>query len=380
MAQIQVRNQFGEGLPLINIRIGRNGQSSDESEFDVFTDYQGNSAFPYDVPSSSGYELYVNYRHVDDEYLDASIHVNDFSVDHQIVLDSAPLERVVGDGLFTKTESGIPFFYAHESAFLDYYRFLRGEDITLLLRKSYELGSKGRRNFLMTWNTAKAAGLPPFNPEDFGNAFYDRFPEFLKLYEAYRLYLYAAVFPDNKLFGSWTDQTPKQVGHWNKLCEIGKSIPNFYGLELTNEPAGHAFNQVDTNAFSEPDGILSCSGSYGDTGSDPMPDPQWSICDYHSPRDAPHYIKAVKDNNCMDHPSRVIKGKRILSGEPLGFGDPSINPRRCSDPDIAKQIAGSSLGTMIGVCFHSEHGGFSQPYDHIENPCAYAFFNVLRGI
>lgn len=369
MAQIKLRDQEGIGVPLVNIRLGINGQNVDEAYDDKFTEPDsGTTAWPNPLPSSAGYDLFVNYVHKLDDYESKTVHVENFDNDIIIeLIELSPsiesLERITVDGLYFNK------FIKGESAFLDYYRFLLEQDITPLLQQSRDLGSNCRRNFLMTYNTAKAAGLLPFNPDDFGNKFYDSFPYFLALYEEHGLYLYASCFPDNGLFPSWANNNSKQVDHWNKICEIGKNHNNFFAVELTNEPGGHSFNQVDTDKFSQPNGIISCSGSYGPTGGNSMPGPKWSMRDFHTPR---QYPNLVVDCCVANHPNRLM-GEPVLIGEPLGFG-----PNREKDPRIAKEMAGTARGTAAGITFHSTHGGFSQLYDNDEMSCGEAWFKELE--
>lgn len=372
MPQIRIRDEAGAPVQLINVRLAANGQDEESAYDDKFTDLAGNTAWPNPINSPSGYDLYVNYRNVNEKFKTFTGHYPSLNENIDITLESnvIKLERVVIDGYFAKTGKG-PFFFRGETGFLDYYRYLRGEDITPLLRQSQALKSNGRRNFFMTVNTGIAGGIGICNPDDFGNDFYDKLPSFLDLYQDHGLYLYSSIYPDNQLLPNWAGNNAKQVGHWNRLNEIFRSLDNVFAVELTNEPDGHSFNQVDTAKFAQPSGIISCAGSYGVTGGDPMPGPNWSMRDFHSPRGYPN---SVSDANVANHPNR-LRGEAILLGEPLGFG-----PGRETNPRIAKEIAGSAVGTAIGIVFHSQHGGFSQLYDSNEQECARAWFEILNGV
>lgn len=373
MPIISIRDYEGnyvQDLKRINVRLSLGHAASDAAYDDKFSDDSGNLAFPVVLPSNDGYTLHFNFENINPKFTNHSLWVERPDAQNILVnLNRTSVPRATISGFYSNV------FLKGESAFLDLCRLCHGQDIKPLLRQSVDLNSNGRRNFLMTWNTARAAGLGEFNPDDFPN-YYDKLKELLDLYVQYGLYLYASVFPDNGFFPSWKDNKNKQVDHWNKIGTIAQQYDNFWAMELTNEMDAHWENQTDPNWFSKIPGVLSCSGSRGDTGEDPMPEPQWDYCDHHSNRT---YPKSVKDPDVADHPSRLKQGKAILEGEPVGFGDPNINPRREPNPRIAKELAGSARGTTCGVIFHSENGGFSRLYDSIEMNCAKAWFKELEG-
>jgi hypothetical protein len=371
MSQIQVTDKFNNYLPEIDIRVAKGTGDTDSARDDKRTDDVGNVSFPFHEESNEGYTLWVNTRNVKPEYQPTSVFTQnvDGPENIEIQLTRSSLDRVVKNGLFfNKSIHG-------ESGFLDYYRFLHGEDIKPQLNQSRLLGSNCRRNFLMTHYTGIAGGLGVCNPDDFPN-FYDKFYEFLDLYEQFGIYCYASVFPDNKIISNWSTLSKQQI-HWTRLGDIARSHNAFFALELTNEIDKHlSLNFVDNTKFSPINGVLCCSGSRGDTGSSPMPLPQWDFCDHHTRRNS--YPGRVVDECKANHPSRVQQNRIIISGEPIGFGDPIINPSRISDPREAKEIAGSGRGTCGASIFHSQHGGFSQLYDEIEMNCAKAWFGELR--
>ena len=365
MSQIQVRDKFNNPLPLIDVRVAVGHRSTDEAYDDKRTDNDGNTAFPVVLPSNEGYTLWFNTRNVNKDFDEFNFFVDRIDAQDIVIhLERTIRERASIFGFYSNV------FFKGESAFLDLCRLCHGQDIKPLLQQSIDLGSNGRRNFFMTFNTAQAAGLPPFNPDNF-IGYYDKVEELLSLYMDYGIYLYSSIFPDNQLFPSWNGNTNKQKDHWNKLGSIAQRYSNWWGMELTNEPFAHSFNRVDVNQFSKISNVICCSGSFGDTGGSPMPEPQWDVCDYHSPR---FYPNEVVDMCVANHPSRVQKSKAILLGEPQGFG-----PGREQRPRVAKEMAGSSRGTACGVVFHSTHGPFSQTYDQVELDCAKAFFNELKG-
>ncbi len=373
MSQVQIRDKVGQAIKLCNFTVSKSDNPDDPYIEDFFTDYAGNSSWPhFGVPYKDVY-VHVNYYNKLTQFEYQRIDPSQITEhDLQITLKRNPLERVYGASQYFFNK-----FIKGESGFLDYQLFLQGKlsQLTQVLEQSFKLGSNGRRNFLMTKNTGEAGGNGAFNPDDFGNDYFDKFPEFLDLYQEYGIYLYGSVFPDNGLLPGWTD-LGKQQNHWNRLGEVAKAHPAFFALELTNEIDAHGFNWVDNTKFSPIGGVLCCSGSMGDTGSSPMPDPQWDFCDHHTNRT--RYPNRVVDECKANHPSRVIKKKRIISGEPIGIGNPADNPNRTDDVREAKERA-SGRTTCAAMFVHSTHGSFSQLYDSHEMPCIEAWFNEMQG-
>lgn len=369
MAQIRVRDKYGNLLPQTDVRLSIGHTDTDAAYDDKRTDNVGACAFPVVMPSSDGYTLSVNTRNTKPEYGEFSKWYPNLDSDIDINLSRNPLERVSGASQYYFNK-----FIKGESAFLDYYRFLRGEDITPLLKQSMNLGSNCRRIFLMTKYTGVGGGIGVCNPDDFGNAFFDKFIEFLDLNQDFGIYTYACLFPDNKVIGNWSDLN-KQKDFRGKIGEIAKQRNSFFAEELTNESDAHPeLNGIDKSQFSATPGVLYCSGSLGPTGGDPMPEPQGDFCDFHNPR---QYPNSVVDACVANHPSR-LRGKRLFLGEPIGFGSKAINGNREDNPRIAKEMAGTGRGTAAGLIFHSTHGGYSQLYDDTEKACAEAWFGELR--
>lgn len=366
MSQVQISDKFNNRLPLMHYTVSLSDNPDEPYVDDYFTDYAGASTWPrMGMPTDKPLFLHVNHfnKNMEFEYVRKDLPAG-FGNDVIITLPRTPRVRASIFGLYSNV------FLKGESAFLDLARICHGQDIRPLLEQSLELGSNGRRNFFMTFNTAQAAGIPPFNPDNFGN-YYDKVEELLHLYSEYGIYLYSSIFPDNQLFPSWNGQVTKQKAHWNRLGDIARRYSNWWGMELTNEPDGHTFNQVQTDQFNKIDGVICCSGSFGDHGGNPLPDPQWDIVDFHFPRS---YPKCVKDGCQADNPDRLFMHRAVMGGEPLGFGHGrEVNSR------IAKEIAGSSRGTCCGLIFHSTNGGFSHTYDQTEIDCARAWFKELQG-
>jgi hypothetical protein len=73
MAQIQVRDQHGNGVPLCNIRIAEGSKRNDEAIYDVFTDLSGNTGWPIPFWPTKPYTLYVNTANVKPQFSSATV-------------------------------------------------------------------------------------------------------------------------------------------------------------------------------------------------------------------------------------------------------------------------------------------------------------------
>ncbi len=368
MSQVQISDKFGNRLPVMHYTVSLSDNPDEPYLDDYFTDYAGASTWPRAGIPHDNVFLHVNHFNNDPDFKYQRVPVSTVH-DVQIELERAERERAIIQGYYSNV------FLKGESGFLDLCRLLHGENIRPLLNQSLDMRSNGRRNFLMTSNTAQAAGFPPFNPDDFPN-YYDMFEEMVKLYAEYGLYLYGSVFPDNGLFSSWAGNTQKQIDHWNRLGTIAQRYNNVWGLELTNEINSKVYNKVDQARFSPISGVICCSGSWTDDSGSPLDYPvQFELVDFHQRRD---YPKSVVDACVANYPWRE-KGKATLLGESIGFGSKATNPNREDNPRIAKEIAGSGRGTSCGMIYHSTHGAFSQLYDDTEKACGEAWFNELEG-
>ena len=372
MSQVQISDKFDNRLGLMHYTVSLSDNPDEPYIDDYFTDYMGASTWPrIGFPTDKPLFFHVNYFNKREEYEYQRFDVPaDFVHDVVISLARTPLVRLNGASQYFFNK-----FIKGESGFLDYQLFLQGkmDQLQSVLKQSLKLGSNARRNFFMTHYTGIAGGNGEFNPDEYGNDFFDRLPSFLDIYQEYGIYLYASVFPDNGVISDW-NQLNKQQSHWYRLGEVAKNHPAFGMLELTNEIDAHGFNWVDNKQFNPIPGVLCCSGSMGDTGADPMPDPQWDFCDHHTNRN--RYPNRVVDECKANHPSR-LHGKRMVSGEPIGIGNPNDNPNRTDNVQEAKERA-CGRTTCAGMFVHSTNGGFSRLYDNHEMPCIEAWFNEMN--
>jgi hypothetical protein len=367
MAQIQVRSVGGDPVRRINIRLALGDRSSDEAYDDRFTDDWGNTAWPNPLPSPSGYTLYVNDRNVDPRYGTLTVLAPTLEADIPITLPSAPLPRLRVSGQRFVTDAGYVFLKG-VTAFPLYQQFLDGADVRPFLAQCQQLGANAIRVFgMFHYINVNEFGKPAFKPQAYGDRFYDSTPAFSDLSAEFGLYVYWSCFPDNEFI---MPAHAERRAHYDRWVAALKSRANNL-FELTNEQDAHAFNRVDASLYPKPDGMASCAGSYGDIGG-PMPRPYWDFLDYHTPR---YYPAGIKDCCLADHPNFVRDKAAILLGEPDRFGSNGN-----ANAEQARQSAGTSIGTALGIVFHSRNGVRGEVFDSETRRCAEAFFGPLQGV
>lgn len=387
MAQINVRDITGRGVPRINIRLSEGTQPSDAAIYDMFTDLAGNTGWPVPYFPVQRYALHVNFANVNPAYVPQSYYLleSDMSEDVQITLEHTPLTRLHVESRDFYNEHGQRVFIKGATDFLLYKKFLDGENIDGLLTERAVMGANCVRVIGMVNSFAH------WFPQEYGNAYYDRLPEFCAKVAAYGMYAYFTVFADSEhvfaQYGSSHNMLVAQLQHWNRITAVLRTIPNVIG-EFCNEPYAHENAVVDYTKFGAP-GFLCSGGSYNDRlGDELRPVPSWeSFHDFHSPRDGKDDenasgFKTFSDQNACSHPEYKYRHKAIISGEPQKAADPA-DPRRggstMSNPKQFRKMAGSARGTMAGIFFHSASGVFSTPWNDVERRCAEAWFNELEA-
>lgn len=88
MAQIRVRDQSGNPIKLLNVRLSLGTGTSDQAYDDRFTDLAGNTAWPNPLPSNNGYTLYANYANINPNYNQVSKFVTTLDADIDLVLQA----------------------------------------------------------------------------------------------------------------------------------------------------------------------------------------------------------------------------------------------------------------------------------------------------
>lgn len=352
MSQVQLRNIHGEPIILCNIRLAVGEQLSDDAYDDRFTDLSGNTAWPNALPSSKGYNLFVNHENVLPEYEQYDTHVKDFSQNIVIVLNRRTLKQLRVDGLYFN----VPHLKGNTD-FLWYKRLLDGQALDDLLAQRAGAGSKFIRTFGMVDSFSK------WHPTDYGNAYYDGIVKAANLLNAYGMYWYFNVFADTGLIMPGLTQ---QLDHYNRVVDELSKCPNVF-LELVNEQGQHD-NSVDRGAFTKPSSIIASSGSFG--GRVAPQEPHWDFIDYHPRRDYPGSVMECNTADYYDNgKSRVSIGKPIGTGEPMKFGTGYETNNR-----IAKECGAAGIGVSPFNVFHSQQGVNSEMWDSQTEENAISFF------
>src|SRR6187549_4014142 len=136
MAQIQVKDITGLGVPDINIRIAFGTQPSDEAVWgSIYTDNQGNADWPIPFMPVSPYGLHLNFADVNPLYVPQSFYLTpeDMNGNVSIVLARTPLTRLHVSGHDFFNARGERVFIKGATDFLLYKKYLDGEDIRFLL-------------------------------------------------------------------------------------------------------------------------------------------------------------------------------------------------------------------------------------------------------
>lgn len=366
MSQIHVRDAQGRPVSHINIRLALGDLPSEAAYDDRFTDLAGNTAWPNPLASLRGYTLYVNDTNVDSRFGTVTHAVPTLGDDILIELPAARTPeraRVVGQRFYV---GEAPWFLKGLTAFPIFQQFLDGQDIRSFLQQAEGLGANCVRVFgMFHWINVNEFGKPAFKPQNYGDRFYDETPAFCRLCAEYGLRVYWSCFPDNAEVMPLHADRRKHYDRWVPILE---AEPNTL-FELTNEQDAHSFNAVDAKLYPKPPRMASCAGSYGDTGGS-FPPPYWDFFDFHTPRS---YPKAIKDCCVADAPD-FQAGKAILLGEPDRYGS-NGNP----NAEQARMSAGTSIGTALGIVFHSRQGLRGELFDAVTLRCAAAFFSAIKG-
>lgn len=378
--QIQIKDNHGNGIGDANIRLAVGHGDSDAAIFDFKSNSDGTQSWPIPFWPVMDYTLHVNYREVLPAYAATSVYVpkpvDGAYQDVQIVLETVAqtptlLPRVRVDGDIFRDSNGKEVVFRGVSFFAAYDTYLRGglDSLRTALTELRTLGCNAVRVFGMSkYVQENLLGRPAFKPQDWGEAYYDKLPEFCDFCASYGMYIYWSIFPDN---GYIMPDQNEQVTHFNRM--MGKlNERNNNLVELTNEPNAHGFNAVDVTKFAKPNGIPSNSGSYGDDyGGSLPPWPVWDFGDLHSNRS---YPKQIKDNCTLDHPIYTILHRPVIVGEPDRFGS--------NGNGNIRQAVSAAAGALAspGYFFHSIQGEKAEPFDEQTRNCAVPAFQALTAV
>lgn len=261
------------------------------------------------------------------------------------VLDYGPssLEspQIVGDHFELH---GQRWAWAMTTGFCDYKLFLDGGDLVSLLKQNQDLGAHGRRVFMMMKN------IVDFNPDNYGQAYFDRIPEYCSINAEYGQYVNPNAFPDSQLLG-WS--LSKCQDFWGKFTNACRPCPNAI-VSLTNE-FDHGGNLVGVpNDYPMPPGMLSSQGSAVQDATPPCPKlgtgSAYQIFEWHAADDPTHF----------SHEYYIWQG--LSTGRILPT---IITEMRRLDPgtvdlNYVRTITYASLANGCGLTVHTGHGKYSQ--------------------
>lgn len=373
MSQIQVRDERGAAIPLVNVRLSLGTQSSDDAYDDRFTDLAGNTSWPNPLPSPTGYTLYVNERNVQPQFGSLARFVPSLADDIAIVLPSVQsylsrLTSIDRERHRCVNEKGQRVFLRGTSDFLLYKRFLDGQDVDAVLTQRRELGG----NLLRVMGMFESLG--GFRPQDYGDRYYDRIAEFLALCANYGQYvLWTACAATSGIMPNG-DDVMRHIGRTVDACTRSTNAL----FSPVNEQHQHN-NSIDRDRFygeyvqsGKMEWLLYDTGSFGaDLPCDP---PLGKFAVLHTRRD---YPALVKDGCIVDHPNYVNNGIEVGLDEPARFGttdDPSGN----GSVQQARDAAGTAAQTALFWIAHSLQGEKGELFTGNTLDCMRAALSAVR--
>ena len=286
---------------------------------------------------------------------------------HQIQLAplvaSAPDRVTIQNGHFVSKDRR--WVWKMMTGFLDYQKFLAGDDIRPLLDETRELGGNGRRVLGMV--NSFSHFWPQEHPE-----YIDRLPEFLALNAQHGLWVEFVVFADAQYI---IKDVFQQRHHFNTLCERLREVPNVF-VELCNE---WPKNGVAPTNHSKPTGVVSSQGS---KLSDEAPlQPGWDYQTFHGRRGWPKVLLSSCDpafclSRGIDANGKPLSGgpKPFIHNEPIGFAEVDITSKRSTNPQLAEVLGADAALHGDGATFHCDGGLRSVPLGPVQRVCASAFY------
>lgn len=361
MSQTRVRTPDGAPVAGATVMLAPPGSSPLASRV---TDLAGNTAWDELHPQPNvPYKLSIDhpgYTHFEDTYpnvyTDIEIELTptgggDGPVPHLSGLDSTRHRFI--------TTAGTRPFLVMLSAFMLYNRYLRGEDIGPQLQQwSSWRPDNGwarfncLRVFLMAKNIPERdLGWPAFKPQDYPD-FVREWPFFEAQCNDSGFIVLPVAFPDN----GYPDMMPNIVDQRAFHGQMSQVVRDLY--QLTNEQEAHSENRVDVTQFAKPP-VFSSTG-YAGEGLHPF---RWDWFDFHPVRRYPSHIK---DQNLVDNPNYEAGTQGML-----------CENDRDKDEKTSGEIAGSSLGSALGTCHHTQAGKEARLYNDTEVSRARAFLNGM---
>ncbi len=274
-----------------------------------------------------------------------------------------PLTVRIPDGFFLP--DGTRWIWKGCTDFLLYKRFLDGEDIRPILLDRRYVGANLLRVLLQCHNIAH------FYPQDYGDQFYQRMPEFSALLSRYGFRWEATVYADEQNIHSG-------MNHWHSACVALGGVPNVV-VELCNE---YPKNGIKPEDFSHPGRGLICSRGSG-LADKPPARPAWDFFGWHGRRDFPKVTSSTEDMYAISRSlpdgwnSPAYPKSIAVHDEPMGFASNPQPNRRSNDPNLARELAAASVVLGAGGTFHSDDGIQSRIFGPVTKACALAWYSAM---
>lgn len=271
------------------------------------------------------------------------------------------LPAITVDGLYLQA-NGVRWTYRGASHFLAFLQYLLGQPVI-----DYP-GPNIYRVFGTMVNVPGQVGLPPLDPDAFGN-YFPQLDAFCAALSARGKYLDFCAIADNQLLKKdpgWCQRFLLQCdevfqGHTNVLPCAG------------NEPWANGF---DRTWFSQPNSTVTWSNAsiqdagQGDAGKDSWDSPQanhWKVIRVHTRRDFPKML-----THCAQPDPLYTYGHPVIIDEPFKYADPTHGGYY--DPNYCWIASHLGCGSVSGICYHTEGGTLSRPWDGNEAVGGAAFF------
>lgn len=262
--------------------------------------------------------------------------------------------------------NGKPWIWASTSGFCDYKVFLDGGNLRALLQQNQDLGARGRRVFLNMVNIVN------FDPDSYGQSFYDRLPEFVAVNAEYGQYVEFDVLPDTGYRG-WS--LSKCQNFWARVNDALDRAGFNHFRSLTNE-FDHGGNLVGSvNDYARPGYALVSQGSA--VSDAPCPRPGWGFREFHVTKPFPKiYLCEDMLFNGLGvdaDGTRWADAKPIVLTETPRFDDANLY----TDDKLAACLAHESLAFGNGMCLHTDSGKFSRLLTERQASCAQTAMRIL---
>lgn len=249
------------------------------------------------------------------------------------------------------------------SAFLLFRKWLEGADIAPFLAQHR---SEFNCNVLRVMGMFESLG--GFNPNAYGDRYYDEIRPFMQACERQGFYVYWCCCAAT---GVWMNEN-EAIAHIQRTVDCLLPTNNAI-FSPVNEQGQHvnSINQSRSSAIDK-GWLLHDEGSFGeDLPSDP---PFGTHVCLHTTR---KYPGEVKDGNIVDHPNHVAQNLEVWIDEPYRMGDDGKGDR-FADPKTAREAAGSAY-TALGWVVHSMQGERGDVLTGNTLDCARAAFDAMSG-